>query len=680
LGNTSMNIVNNSGNVRTSRMNEISDPLNGVGGIGSTQYGNDDDNMQFTDIDGINSTKNSSSADLILPAGTNTIKYARLYWGGRILNSAITSVADTLRKVKIRKGTGAYANVLAAATSVDQFAIAGTSETVYQAYSDITAYIQSNGAGTFTVADIPATAGATANGGRFAGWSIVVAYENPLSLLNSVRIYHGYYQVFTASSGPASVSVTLNDLNVPNNSLAAGDAVMSVMGWEGDGNLGATGSNPEGDFVKVNNVVVSNAANLGTNFWNGSISNNGLYVTTKNPSYSNQMGIDIDQVNVGTGYGILPNANSVTVTFGTEADQYFPSYFAFSLRVKDPLVTITKTVVDANLNNALESNEILTYTLAGTSIGPGTANNVYVVDSLPSNVTYVAGSMEVITASGVTLGAQTDAVDGLDKSFKSVNAGREYVKFFLGAGATNAAGGTMNVGETYLMKFKVKGSVVPGSVNNTATSYAYSAIGDLYTDFSTAVIGPLGAPLAVKLLSFDGNGSDKKVVLSWITESEINNDYFDVERSEDGVHFTKMATVDGNGTTASKHTYGYTDNMLTNSAVFYYRLKVVDINGKSSYTKIIIVKLNNSLSTEKISVYPNPFTDNVKVFIKSTTVQTALLKMISMDGRELNVKKITLDAGSNVVVWNGMQALPKGTYILDINTGTERFTQKVVKN
>lgn len=38
------------------------------------------------------------------------------------------------------------------------------------------------------------------------------------------------------------------------------------------------------------------------------------------------MGIDIDEVNVGTGYGILPNATSVTVEFGTEADQYFPSF------------------------------------------------------------------------------------------------------------------------------------------------------------------------------------------------------------------------------------------------------------------------------------------------------------------------------------------------------------------
>ncbi|GAB2831386.1 T9SS type A sorting domain-containing protein [Ferruginibacter profundus] len=681
LGNTSMQIVNsNNGTVRSNRMNDISDPNNGVGGIGYTQYGNDNDNMQFADIDGVAGTNNSTSADLILPAGTNTIKFARLYWGGRILNSAIAGVPDTLRKVKIRKGAGSYSNVLAAATSVDQFAIAGTSETVYQAYSDITAYIQSNGAGTFTVADVPATAGSTSNGGRFAGWSIVVAYENPASLLNSVRIYHGYYQVFTASNGPSSVSVTLNDLNVPNNSLSSGDAVMTVMGWEGDGNLGATGSNPEGDFVKVNNVVVSNAANLGTNFWNGSISNNGAYVSTKNPSYANQMGIDIDQVNVGTGYNILPNANSVTLTFGTEADQYFPSYFAFSLRVKDPLVTINKTVTDASANSSVEANEILTYTLTGTNVGPGQAHNVYVVDSLPLNVTYVANSMEVISAVGATLGAQTDAVDGADKSFKGTNAGREYVKFFLGAGATNAAGGALNVGETYTVKFKVQAQAIPGSITNTATSYAYSAVNDLFTDMSTAVIGPLGAPLSVKLVSFNAILSGNRSLLDWVTESELNNDHFDVERSEDGIHFTTIGTVKGNGTSATIHNYSFTDNLLSGAAVVYYRLKVVDNNNKSSYSKIVLVRQNGVFSASAITVYPNPFVTDVKVFIKSTKTVTALLRIIAANGAEVAVKKVTVEGGNNIIVMNDMASLPRGAYIIEVVAESDKFSKTIFKN
>jgi len=683
LGNTSMHIFNNNnGTVRTDRMNEISNASNGQGGIGYTQYGNDDENMQFADVDDNPLTKNSTSAQLILPAGTNTIKYARLYWGGRINNSAVTAVADTLRKVKIKVGAGNYSNILAAATSVDKFAING-SETVYQAYSDITAYVQASGAGTYTVADIPATPGSVDGGGKFAGWSIVIAYENPASLLNSIRIYHGYYQVFTTNNNPATISVVLGGMNVPNNSLAAGDAVMSVMGWEGDGNLGATFGNPDGDFVKVNNVTVSNTVNRAANFWNGSISNNGAYVTTKNPNYSNQMGIDIDQMNVGTGYGILPNATSVTVTFGTEADQYFPSYFAFALRVKDPLVTIDKTVADASGNNLIESNEILTYTLTGTNVGPGVANNVYVVDSLPTNTTYVPGSMEVVSGTGMTIGAQTDAIDAADKSFKSINAGRHYVKFFIGTGSTNSAGGVLQVGQGYTVRFKVQGQAIPGSVTNTATSYAYSAANDLFTDVSTAVIAPSGGPLSVKLLSFTGvlNNNKTATLLNWITESEKDNKAFEVQRSEDAIHFTTRTAVSGNGTTSTRHSYSYNDVLNTNAKVLYYRLKVIDIDGKVSYSNVVAVKLDGSnFSVEKMSVYPNPFVSDVKVFINSKQQVTANFRVVGLDGRQISARKVAIENGDNIVVMSDLANLPKGTYILEISSGDEKYIKKIIKN
>lgn len=680
IGNTSMHIVDNNA-VNVTKMNQISNPNSG-GGVGSTSYGNDDENMRFVDIDAVPATGNSSSATLTLPAGTNTIKFARLYWGGRINKSAITSVADTLRKVKIRFGNGNYANVIAPAANVDVFSL-NNSETIYQTYTDVTSFIQGSGTGVYTVADVPATPGSVGGGGKFAGWSIVIAYENPTSLLNSVRVYHGYYQVFTGNNNPQSISVTLNGLNVPNNSLATGDAVMSVMGWEGDGNLGAAFGNPEGDFVKVNNVVVSNTANLATNFWNGSITKNGAYITAKNPNYSNQMGIDIDEVNVGTGYGILPNATSVTVSFGTEADQYFPSYFAFALRVKDPLVTIDKTVADASGNNTIESSEVLTYTLTGTNVGPGVATGVFVVDSLPTNTTYVPGSMEVVSGTGLTLGAQTDAQDAADKSFKGINAGRNYVKFFIGTGSTSTAGGTLQVGEGYTVKFKVQGQAIPGSVTNTATSYAYSVGGDLFTDVSTAVISPTGGPLSVKLIAFTGalNGSRTASQLNWITESELNNKAFELQRSEDGINFTTRATIAGNGTTGLKHTYGYNDVLNTNAKILYYRLRIVDNDGKISYSQIVLVKLDgNTFSVEKMSVFPNPFVSKVNVVLHSTQQTTANFRVLSLDGRQVYAKKVAIENGDNVVVLTDLQNLPKGTYIIEVSSGTEKYIKKIVKN
>ncbi|MEO5942496.1 MAG: T9SS type A sorting domain-containing protein [Ferruginibacter sp.] len=670
LGNTSMAIKNISGVIQTTQMNETPD-ANGV-----VASGNDNSNMQFVDIDGVALTTNSTSADLVLPAGTNTVKFARLYWGGRISNAAITADADTLRKAKIRFGTGAYQNILAPSTSVDIFAVTG-SEKIYQTYVDVTAYLQANGAGTYTVADVPATPGSIGGGGEYAGWSIVVAYENTNSLLNSVRIYHGYSQI----AAQTSLSVTLSGLNVPNNSLAAGDAVMSTMAWEGDGNLGGS-SNNAGDYMQVNGVAVANAVNPATNFWNGSISKNGVSITTKNPSYRNQMGIDIDEVNVGTGFGILPNATSVTLKFGTEADQYFPSYFAFALRVKDPLVTIAKTVADANSNNTIESNEILTYTLSGKNIGPGVAYKVAIVDTLPTNVTYIANSMEVVSGPGAVLGAQTDAVDANDNSSKGTVGPKTYLKFFMGTGSSSTAGGSMQVDETYTVKFKVQGQLIPGSVSNTATSYAYSLANDLFTDISTAVIGPSGGPLSVKLTSFSASLlNDNSAGLKWITQTETNNDYFQVERSDDGIHFTSRGTVTGNGTSGLTHSYGFTDALNTTSKIVYYRLKDIDKDGKFGYSTIVALRLKGASTTvNKFSVYPNPFVTDIKVSLTSATSVTGTFRVFTLNGKEVLNRQIPVQAGDNIVVLKDFGTLATGSYILEVTTPTDKFVSKIIKN
>lgn len=680
IGNTAMHITSaNNTTVLTDRMNEIANPANGQGGIGSTQYGNDQSNMRFIDIDGDNSTFSSSSADLNLPAGTNTIKFARLYWGGRILQSAINSVADTLQRIRIKAGNGAYQNITAAASSVDKTTITSTgsaTEVAYQSYADITNYVQQRGNGTYTIANIPATQGSVSNGGRYAGWSIIIVYENPASLFNSVRLFDGYNKVETSST----LNVTLTGLNVPNNSLSAGDAVFTVVSWEGDGNLGATSGNPAGDFIKVNNTTVSDAVNKASNFWNGSISKNGAYVTTKNPNYANQMGIDIDEVFVGAGYGINPNANSVDIQFGTEADTYYPSLFAFQLRVKDPLVTVSKTVEDDNQNSVIQPNEEMTYTLTGKNIGPGVANGVFVVDTLPNNVTYVPGSMKVIQGPGTVLGNQTDANDNVDYSFKATTGGKTYVKFYIGTGATQNSGGTLLLNETYTVTFKVKAGTVPAGVSNTATSYAYSVSGDLFTDQSTAVISPSGAPLSVKLVSFTGKlAQPQKVLLEWVTNEEVNNKYFILERSEDAIKFEARATIDGKGTSNQINKYQFTDEINATAKIIYYRLKSVDMDGKFSYSAIIAVRLGSNVSIDKISVYPNPFVSNVKISVNSKEAGIANFRLFSLDGKTVSNTKVKLEAGDNIIVLPEMNKLQSGTYMIEISTADAKLIKKLVK-
>jgi uncharacterized repeat protein (TIGR01451 family) len=392
------------------------------------------------------------------------------------------------------------------------------------------------------------------------------------------------------------------------------------------------------------------------------------------------MGIDIDEVFVGAGYGILPNANSVKLTFGTESDAYYPSLFAFQLRVKDPLVTVSKTVIDDNQNNVIQPNEEMTYTLTGKNIGPGVANGVFVVDTLPSNVTYVAGSMKVVQGPGTILGNQTDANDAVDYSFKATNGGKTYVKFFIGVGAAQNAGGTLQVNESYTVTFKVKAGAVPAGVSNTATSYAYSASGDLFTDQSTAVISPSGAPLSVKLVSFTGKlAQPNKALLEWVTNEEVNNKHFILERSEDAVNFEARATIAGSGTSAQVNKYQYTDDINVSAKVVYYRLKSVDMDGKFSFSAIVPVRLTNSINIEKVSVYPNPFVNNVKLFVNSKEAGIANFRVFALDGKTISNSKIKMEAGDNIIVLTEMNKLQPGTYMIEVSTADAKIIKKLIK-
>jgi hypothetical protein len=344
FGNTLLQVINQD-TINITKMND-----NSV--TGYSIYGNDNENMKNIDLDGSGGngsvTVNSSSANLVLPSGDNIIKLARLYWGGRIRNSDFDLTDYSNQTIKIRKDTsGIYSNVTA--SGIDKITIvSGYSQ--YQAYADITDIVKDNGAGTYEVGNVPLSTGAIDNGGNNGGWCIVVVYENDALNYNSIRIYDGFQQVYN-NGNPLSTSVTLTGLNVPSGELIASDAKMGVLAWEGDANL-------NGDYLKINDSLFSNATNPSDNVWNGTITDNGLHVTSKNPDYTNQMGLDIDQLDIGTGYNILPNANSVTLEFGTTADKYFPGLFTFTIKMKEPAngpLPVTMTSFTASL---LQDNKV----------------------------------------------------------------------------------------------------------------------------------------------------------------------------------------------------------------------------------------------------------------------------------------------------------------------------------
>ncbi len=635
-------------------------------------------------------TFNSSSADLVFPsvAGAFNIKFARLYWGGRVSNT----VSDaTLKTVKIKKGSGAYATINDATVNIEKQSL-GNGFSAYQCYRDITSFVQSHKAGTYTVADISTSLGASNSGGNFGGWTIVVVYENANLNYSSVRVYHGFELVEDNNTK----GIKLENLSAPSNPTSSSDIYMSVMAWEGDAGIGATTAKPDGDFIKVNDNFIGNTVNPRQNFWNGTISKNGAHVTTKFPHYLNQMGIDIDEIELGAVdgqgqsiYGIGPSSSTIEIEFGTETDQYFPSVFAFTMFAKDPTVSINKgaTITGGGPANMLAPAQTITYTLNGKNEGNGNALQTVIVDTIPAALTYIPGSLVINNApnpsgAGTLLNVDQSDAPGDDYAEVFTANGKTVVKFYIGTGATSSTGGVLAPGRTYSVSLKclTPDNAHPGySVTNTANVRGVGIDGETFIDVSSHMFGPGGAALPVKLTGFKVVRENDVASLSWTTHGELNSDRFEIERSFDGVAFTKVGTVRSNGNTEEEKSYSFRDAISNNTNVIYYRLRMVDIDATSSYSKIVALRLNGLTTLSNFTVYPNPFTSNVKMQLNSVKASKVTVRINNAAGIQQISKVFDLQQGENIIVVQDLENLKPGVHLVEIITEDGKMTQKIMK-
>jgi hypothetical protein len=144
------------------------------------------------------------------------------------------------------------------------------------------------------------------------------------------------------------------------------------------------------------------------------------------------------------------------------------------------------------------------------------------------------------------------------------------------------------------------------------------------------------APLPVELTSFTSTASADGVTLLWTTASEINNHGFEVERSYDGNIFSSIGFVNGQGTSTEAHNYSFVDKPeIKTDGILYYRLKQVDLNGQSTYSQVLTVKLDIPIHFSLSQNFPNPF--NPTTTIKYTVPQNGpvTIKLYDITGKEV---------------------------------------------
>lgn len=199
-------------------------------------------------------------------------------------------------------------------------------------------------------------------------------------------------------------------------------------------------------------------------------------------------------------------------------------------------------------------------------------------------------------------------------------------------------------------------------------------VANLTNDFRITTINSTNTPLPIELLDLNAKQVDSQVALNWSTASELNNDFFTIERLNEEVDFfDQIATVKGSGTINEARSYQAYD-FVPNVGKNYYRLKQTDFDGKFTYSKILMVDFQEF--GESVSVYPNPTNqETITVEVKQLKPgQQVPLQIRSTLGVQTFSAIYNADSAGTIKVNIQVDQWSQGLYFIQI--GTEACIQR----
>jgi len=308
---------------------------------------------------------------------------------------------------------------------------------------------------------------------------------------------------------------------------------------------------------------------------------------------------------------------------------------------------------------------------------------IFEYDGTGTNTIYLTSSFGSINAST----AVTPTVQATNISASNVTSSTLNLLFTTGNGRARIVVGRknapVNVTPTDLMAYQPGADLGNGNIVYNNTSEPFAGIQNLQPSstyhFAVFEFNGFNQPLylspaavfnvttafalPVKLSKWEAIPLEGKIKLQWTTSTEINAGYFIVERSNDGTHFSSIATVQANGNSQSEISYSK-DDLSPLSGKSYYRLKMVDIDGRSEYSPVRSV-----LSSAKQSaiLMRNPVSDKLEL-VTSTTGNGNRNEWQIINSRGQIIKKGIVSAGRNEI---NVSALPAGSYWLRLNVDNQ---------
>ena len=337
--------------------------------------------------------------------------------------------------------------------------------------------------------------------------------------------------------------------------------------------------------------------------------------------------------------------------------------------------------VDGNLRRSVSSTGSYDFPVGNFASGKG-YQRANINFTAATNVTNLLAKFQpyfsVPAALGVLDCGSTYNMPALDNGYWTITAspamtsGSYTTTLFNTAGTyTNSTGAT----NWTVMKDDGSGWFITGTCSGSTINQVVRTGMSGFSDFGTAQSATV---LPIELTSFTGAVVSTGNWLQWITASELNNNYFIVEKSPDAMEFSELLKVNGAGNSNEQHTYeGYDFSPF--NGINYYRLKQVDFDGHSTYSNMIALR-NYSQSEIVTSINPNPTTGDINIEFKMPVDAVMTIEVRNIFGIVMNSLSADVKAGPNSIPAS-LKAKEAGIYLLRISCDDVgyRYQTKVVK-
>ncbi len=227
--------------------------------------------------------------------------------------------------------------------------------------------------------------------------------------------------------------------------------------------------------------------------------------------------------------------------------------------------------------------------------------------------------------------------------------------------------------------------ITPAAMGDTSVIFSYSYVdAAMMKDPTPATykliwLRPLPADGLQATVSLSGDVS----TVSWSTLSEQNTSYFIVERSVNNKDFSQVGKqVQAAGSSAVKSYYQAIDDvaaLVQQTNAIYYRVKLVDIDGKTKYSNVVVVRLSSQL---QVNAWPNPFHSAITVTVNTERATAFRIRMLDVSGKALQQVRKEVAKGISQITLSEFEKLAAGVYLLDITEekSGNKTIQRLIKN